>query len=296
MSAIDFDNSQLDFEVEKVPYFYNSDGTQIVSEKVSSLIRKDNGKELGYCGKRYTPIQNKVVFDFVSKLFENETEIEEVHSFEDGATNMIFSNVLSDLEFTQENDRVEKRIFATFQHTAGFSVKFGISEQVISCANVFPFLMKKSNFRVTHDSLYNTKLDAGKQLFANIRKENEEVNQFYQELVENELGNYSSDYTDGIIKSVLDIPQKTKIDDLSTRTKNKINAMVGSVERELASKGNNFWGLFNGITYYVNHVSNEAKELSNEQKMFKLHYGSENYLMQRALLYCRNLITEIKNS
>lgn len=294
---VEFKNSDIDFQVGKVPYFYNFGGNITPSKKVASLIREDNGIELGYCGKRYQPIQNETIFNFVNNVFENETNIELIKSFEDGATNMLFSEALDDLEFvTQTGDKVQKRIFAMFNHTAGFSVRFGITERVSSCQNVFPTLIKQSAFRVTHDNLSDSKLNLGKELFQVIREENRSMNELYSILEANSIqGTVKDKHIEDIVKYVLEIPTKKIIDDLSTRTKNKIATIVSSVESELASKGNNLWGLFNGITYYANHIANESKILSPDQKIYRTHLGSENYMMNRALQYCKkNVELEIE--
>lgn len=288
MNKVVFEGSEIDFEVKKVPFFFETPaGVKQPSKKISALVREDFNFELGYCGKRYTPIQNKTIFDFVTKVFESETEIEQIHSFEDGATNMLFSSLLPDLEFVLGNDKVNKRIFAAFNHTAGFSVRFGITEQVESCSNVFPSLLAQSSFRVTHDNLYNSKLDLGKELFKALREENAKMNALYQEL--SEMPVEQVDIED-MIKYSLEIPQKAVITELSTRTKNKIALIVDSVEKELASKGNTFWGLFNGMTYFANHVVNEQKQLTPEQQLYKLHYGSENYFMLRALSHAKRSV------
>lgn len=288
MSAVEFKNSDIDFLVNKVPLMYDHNGNHIVSKKVACLVREDSGIELGTCGMRYMPIQNETIFNFVKNVFTNETEIASIKSFDDGMKNMLFSEELEDLQFiTKSGDKVQKRIFALFSHTAGYSVRFGITERVASCSNVFPTLIKQSAFRVTHDNLSESKLELGKELFQVIREENQAMNNLYTILESHKISGVKD--IENIIKASLDIPAKAVIEDLSTRSQNKINAMVSAVESELASKGNNLWGLFNGITYFANHISREAKELNENQKIFQVHLGSEKYMMNRALSFCKRL-------
>lgn len=285
----EFKKSALDFEVEKTPMHFIQDGKATVSKEISALVRKDTGNELGFCGNRYVPIQNETVFNFVQNLFSVETEIERAYAFDGGSKNVLFSDVIPEFSHTMGlGDLINKRIFALFHHRVGFAVRFGIIERVASCKNVFPTLLKKSTFRVTHNQLFENKLELGKDLFTSLKEENRLMNQVYSLLESTPLvGEKKKAMVDGIIKHVLWMPEKKSIDSMSTRAKNKIATIVECVEAEMVSKGQNMWGLFNGITYYANHVSSEKKVHDEDQRLFRLFYKSENYMMNRALSYCK---------
>ena len=61
----------LDWNVKKVPMFFNGiDGVTTISDNFLN-VRKDNQKQLGVVGNRYQIIQNTEAFEFMDRLFEN---------------------------------------------------------------------------------------------------------------------------------------------------------------------------------------------------------------------------------
>ena len=50
----------------------------------------------------------------------------------------------------------------------------------------------------------------------------------------------------------------SKVSDNSTRKKNQIEGFGKALSHEFEAKGNTLWGLFNGVTYYTNHIENKG--------------------------------------
>jgi len=294
-NLFDFKGSALDFKVDKVPMHFNHNGHSTVSKDMSALVRADNSVELGFCGNRYVPIQNETVFNFVQSLFSVSTEIEKAYSFDGGTKNVLFSQVIPEFSHKIGNsgDEIQKRVFALFHHRVGFAIRFGLTERVASCKNVFPSLLKETNFRVTHDQLFENKLELGKDLFNSLKTENNIMNQVYDIFASTPLvGEKKKSMSEGIVKHILWMPEKKSIESMSTRAKNKIGVLLECIESEMKSKGENLWGLFNGVTYYANHVSSERKVKDEDQRLFRLFYKSENFMMNRALSYCKRSLNK----
>lgn len=283
--SVEFTGSELDFQVENQVLYFKSGEDFVASELVCSLVRTDNGVELGTCGNRYVPIQNKTIFDFVSALFNGNTSIGEIKSFKEGSINLLFSNPIQKFE-TQisGNVSIEKRIYVQFQHNSGFSIKFGIEDSINGGKFKFPKPMKE---KISHDNLHVLKLENLKELFSNLEKESERRNFFYQELVLEKIENPIE--IDLFLSSVLELKDST-FEDLPTRTKNRWEDFNSIVQEELKSN-NNYLGLMLGAVAYANKLSSK-----NNNETFDLYFSSQNGILERAVSFLERRLGRSKAS
>ena len=68
--------------------------------------------------------------------------------------------------------------------------------------------------------------------------------------------------------------------DVSTRKLNVVKDFKNAIESEMGEKGETLWGLFNGVTYFTNHIEVKNKKLSERKEHLMLGGG-----------YRKNLIT-----
>ena len=77
----------LDWNVRKCPVqFSDNQGKLVESDEWNVLVRSDNNRVLGPCGKKYVPFQNAEIFDFYTKFVESgHMVMETMGSLDEGA-------------------------------------------------------------------------------------------------------------------------------------------------------------------------------------------------------------------
>ena len=92
-----------------------------------------------------------------------------------------------------------------------------------------------------------------------------------------------------IVKNVMKLPvlindvdyEDDKV--VSKKTKNKVDKLLDCIAKETTEKGDTYWGLLNGVTYYTNHVVRNMERDPNGIE--KLLFSNANKMNQIAWNY-----------
>jgi hypothetical protein len=251
----------LDWEVEEKK-LYLEDGTEISEGK--ALVRSDNNSVIEVVSSGYRPFKNEDLIDLITAVAEKENLTDsdiEIIETRDGQK----INAIIDLNFNLKvkDDIVGNRIVIQNSHGGYSSLKFGFGNLVLSCTNGLIVFKEHVKYTINHNKYLNY---GTKQLFNNVENIKHEIklfNDFSNFIAENPIEDREKLIIDAInhVTNVdLSISREqflekfrfNKYRNLKWETAEKIKY---AIHREMNAKGDNYWGLLNGFTYYTSHMA-----------------------------------------
>lgn len=228
-----------------------------------AFIREDTNTVLGINGDNYVPYQNEELLELLFKI-SNQTGLQ-VHkggSFK-GGRRVYFQLKSNDLIIN--NDKIEGYLTGLNAFDASLSLAFGNSSVTISCMNTFWRAYRQVNTKLRHSKLMRPKIE---EILKKIDVLLVEEQVQFKEI--EKLGNtkLSPEVKELVTRKLFEMSVEERLDspELSTRTKNNLFRFNADLTMELAQKGDNLWGLFNGVTRYTTHSMKKTD--NTEAKMF----------------------------
>jgi phage/plasmid-like protein (TIGR03299 family) len=153
-SAIE--KAMLDWTVELHPLqsvVVTDTGVEIVDVKDKfATIRKhplkDTRDALGVVGTRYTPIQNKEVFNFLDALVDSGSSYETAGSI-DGGKKIFITMRMPNGILVGGKDKSDMYIFATTSHDGSFSLSVALTAVRVVCQNTWRMARRASQYKHT---------------------------------------------------------------------------------------------------------------------------------------------------
>jgi len=263
----------LDWTVEKRPFLFKNKEGEMSESDYFGLVRNDNDTVLGHCKSNYRAFQNQLILEtMMSFAKDNGLEVERGGCF--GGGKKVFLQLYIPDDFRIGKDSLKQYIFAanTFDHSARLS--FGYTNTVISCQNTFNRALKDTSIRIKHTESGENRIIELPTLFAehlNLRKETNEMFSVWA----------SKPATKKMAAELIAMLTKTDANmnpaqraEMAVRTRNIVEGMEMSVNKEMKEKGDTMWGLFNGITYYANHVKGSPKRDNGQLESVLLGTGA----------------------
>ena len=239
------------------------------------LFRNDTDQWLGTVGNRYAVYQNASMAEVIVKASRNMIDAENIRGGSLKGGKKIFLQIpLEDVAI--ESDTVKRLITALNSHDGSTAIGFGSSNTVVSCDNTFHRVYKDlQKFRHTESAEAQVE-KAGQQLVEAILKDSTMM-EGYKRMTEHKVDlKLFGDIVGKLFKVDLNEDKK----DVSTRKLNVVKDFKNAIESEMGEKGETLWGLFNGVTYFTNHIEVKNKKLSERKEHLMLGGG-----------YRKNLIT-----
>lgn len=259
----------LDWDVAKVPLSYQHKGTDRMSPYYS-IVRQDNGHPLGTCSADYGVAQNSEILDCMKAICkDNDLIIVNAGSFKDGGK--VFFQMQLPNEARVGRDRVKKYIFALSSHDGKGSLAFGINNKVMSCQNMFNKFMNQAQFKLRHIMSITEKMQELEKVIKEYYNQEKEIYRVFRNME-------GTTVTPGAVQELtthLFNPDNIPSEELSKRKLNQIDAFEAAVKSEMNNKGDNFWGLFNGVTYYANYLKSCPKRSMGREESILLGDGYE---------------------
>ncbi len=253
----------LDWTVSKQP-IQTITGTAIKNKY--AIVRDDSNEVLGVVGKAYAPIQNSQLVDLVAAGAEKVgVELVRSREFDGGAK--IAVQIKSE-NLIIGNDLVEGFITGINSHDGSTSLRFGNSNNTVSCKNQFNYLFKnhlKTAFR--HTMSGSSAVDAmARDLEVQLEMERVMFEDILR-LTQVPVKDFGAKVTDIILKELTGLESKDISEKLSTKKQNILDDIKDSIKSEMDSKGKTLWGAFSGVTHYSTHkISHRASY--DAQKMY----------------------------
>ena len=242
-------NTGTAWSVSKEPLF-TQDGKQTNSY---GLFRSDTDQWLSTVGERYVPMQNAELAEIMVRIQERFGGEIKGNAMGRIAGQKIYYQLSLD-NYNINGDVLKRHITCLNSHNGSHAIGFGSTNTVISCSNTFHMAMKDlTKFRHTESA--SKRLEIAVEEFEKALILDDNLMLTYKA-----MNRVPVDQTiiENVMQKIFKVDMNSKVSDNSTRKKNQIEGFGKALQHELAAKGNTLWGLFNGVTYYTNHIDDKG--------------------------------------
>lgn len=260
------DRNKVSFNVDKQPVYLASG--RVYPGKFAT-VRTDCNRPLGIVGSRYHVLQNATslnLFDVAAQA--GLVEYGAAGTFDGGAIVWIQAKIPGDMIIGP--DRVEKRLTLATSHDGSSTTRLLVAGTRIVCRNTYEMARREAGgwtLRHTRSQGERIALAAAaiERAVASFGEMESESNRLFRKRM-----SYSE--TKGAIEAIF----PSAGDDVSSRLDNVRGKVIDLVERgagNYAVKGT-AWGVFNGVTEYVDHHRATRGEESNRLQSAWLGSGA----------------------
>lgn len=247
------DRTGTNWKVEKLPlvaHKVTENGISELPTNAFGLYRDDTPQHLGTVKGRYSIMQNAELADIMVKIQSRFGGDVKGGSLVNGKK-VFYQLSLEDA--TVGPDTLKRNITCLNSHDGSSSIGFGSTNTVVSCSNMFHLAMKDLE-RFRHTASASERLAIAVQSFEEAMVQDDELMETFKKFDGVQLDNHVKEL---VRKALFNVTQEDK---LSTRKANILNRYDAAVKKEIKEKGESLWGLFNGVTYYTNHLDNTKNE------------------------------------
>jgi len=281
----------LDWNVEKRPIFAGDSAgkdsfpTSTPINNHFATVRSDNQSVLGIVGNRYEVVQNVAAFDFFdSAVGEGTACIDTVGSFGGGRKVFMLASIPEVVE-PFPGDPIQRFLLFTNSHDGSSCVHVLFTNVRIICQNTLSTAIKtaKRSVSIRHTQGAVGRLKQAHLILAQEEQYWKRLKGAYQYLQRRDVNREDvAKFVTEMFPGKLD--KKSGETKVSTITKKRRQAVVKAFEtapgQDLA--GTNAWGLFNGLTYWLDH----ERELSKDSNLWESSVlGSGDKIRQRGFDY-----------
>jgi hypothetical protein len=150
------------------------------------------------------------------------------------------------------NDRIKRYVTVIDSNDGSTSLSIGIGDLTMSCQNQFWKFYKAGEAKFRHTATLTEKMRSIPYLIETALSESMRQIERYKRYVSTPV---TKELADRMVKEVLGYDRVyTSMDVLSkksTRAINQMDKLYAQIEREMADKGNNVWGLHSGVTRFT---------------------------------------------
>ena len=260
----------LDFTVSKRPLYRRDESLSINEEgQISTVnieaetpwfatVNDSTNESLGVVGNAYHVTQNEEIIKVLEEVAQDNDYTISHSGPINGGRQCFVQFRLNEMKDVGQ-DQLVKYIVATWGHDGKHGVRIGFGNKVVSCANQFYQFHNSAQHKLRHSSTIAEQL----REIPNIMNQNSSVEEeMYEKFQawsnieiwqERKLMQFRNDLwkdLTGIDKALSHDEYKDKY---STRKINNGMDLQQSINTEMQVHGQTLWGLFNGVTHYVNH-------------------------------------------
>ena len=223
-----------------------------------ATVNVSTEESLGVVGNAYTITQNEEIINVLEKVAQdNDYTISHSGPLNGGRQCFVQFRLNETVEVAE--DTLVKYVVATWGHDGKHGVRIGYGNKVVSCANQFYQFHNSAQHKLRHSSSITEQLQAIPQIM------NEYKGQ--EDLMYNKFKDWSKieiftdrklmEFRNNLWRDLMGMERALSIDELrekySTRKMNNAMDLQQSLNTEMQVHGQTLWGLFNGVTHYVNH-------------------------------------------
>ena len=215
-------------------------------------------ESLGVVGNQYNVTQNEQIMETLEEIAkDNGFTIS--HSGPLNGGRQCFAQLKLNESIQIGPDELVKYVVATWGHDGKHGVRIGYGNRVVSCSNQFYQFYNKAQYKLRHNSTIDESLRAIPVIMNEYKEFEDDMYKKFEEWTkvpiwtDRKIMNFRTD----LWKDLLDIDKKLSIPEAkekySTRKWNAAMDLQQSINTEMQVDGDTLWGLFNGVTHFVNH-------------------------------------------
>lgn len=215
-------------------------------------------ESLGVVGNQYNVTQNEQIMETLEEIAkDNGFTIS--HSGPLNGGRQCFAQLKLNESIQIGPDELVKYVVATWGHDGKHGVRIGYGNRVVSCSNQFYQFYNKAQYKLRHNSTIDESLRAIPVIMNEYKEFEDDMYKKFEEWTNIPvwINRKNMDFRNGLWKDLLDIDKKLSIEEAkekySTRKWNAAMDLQQSINTEMQVHGETLWGLFNGVTHFVNH-------------------------------------------
>jgi hypothetical protein len=266
----------LNWDIQEQPVFSPSiiGGDLVQLERYKNIVRNDNNASICVMKQSYTPMKNSEFTDAVNKISEiSGLKIEGFSDFK-GSTKVIayLKNTKEDLNIG--GHKIEDYMILGNSHDGSSSFFLGTVSELLRCTNQFGRVRLTKAESVRHTKRFEEKMvefyKYVESYFIDRKVMYNNFNRFGDKIVTEKIRKE-------LITLLFNLEEGKEI---STRKQHQIAQANNSISNEMKCLGDNFWGLFNGITHFTTHV------IESREEVFGNAFGKKAELNNKAYQFC----------
>jgi len=251
----------LDFTIEKAPMVaIDKQGNQVASPYFG-LINSQSNEVINTVKEGYTVSQNHEIVEMVLRgmeRFGDKLTVSKAGSLNGGRK--VFMQLGIEGMSKVADDIIKRYVTIIDSNDGSTSLSIGIGDLTMSCQNQFAKFYKSGDAKFRHTATLEQKLRTIPMLIEtalNVSlKQVETYRQFVSTPVSQRLAHEMVKYVLGYDR---EITSMAVLSDKSTRAINTMDKLYSHIEKEMAQKGQNVWGLHSGITSFTTHEISTPK-------------------------------------
>jgi hypothetical protein len=290
--------NDLDFRIEKLPLFAKLP-VQAVSETgeiVTSLqdvetnsygLYNDKTGEIIYtCKEGYVVSQNDEVVDLVLQGMESfgQLSVNRAYSLDGGKKT--FLQLAIDGTAKVGDDDIKQYVTIIDSNDGSSGLMVGVGDFTFSCKNQFYRIADDKKEILRHSASLTEKLQRLPLMIGDALGDSMRLLETYRKLASTPL---TANLADELVKYVIG-HDRTMLgsDEISTRTNNIIESVYSHIDKEIAQKGKNLWGLHSGITSWTTHDKSAPRR--NNGRLESSLVGTNSKTNLKSLEFVESLI------
>lgn len=245
----------LDFTIEKAKMVALNKAGEQVPSPYFGLINSKTNEVINTVKEGYTVSQNEDIVEMVLRgmeTFGSDLKVSKAGSLNGGRK--VFLQLEIEGVGRVGADIIKRYVTIIDSNDGSTSLSIGIGDLTMSCSNQFAKFYKKGDAKFRHTETIEKKLKTIPFLIETALKESLRQIEVYNHFVSTEV---SKSLAHELVKNLLGYDRElTSMDILSNKSTRSINTMdklYSHIDREIAQKGLNMWGLHSGVTSFTTH-------------------------------------------
>lgn len=275
----------LDFRIEKVQLNANFGGVEYPSEYYG-LLNTKTGEIINSVKNSYHVSQNDEVMELVVRGMQGfgELSVQKAGSLHGGRKTFIQLGI--DGNSIVGDDTIKKYITCIDSNDGSTGLSIGISNMVMSCQNQYFKFYRMGEVKMKHSSSLGGRMVEIPQLIKLALNESMKQIEIYNKFASTSC---SRSLLDGLVKEVIGFNKHNyKDEDRSSKSLNAMDSLYTCMDSEMKQKGDNLFGLFNGVTYWTNHIKTHPKRENGQLESIMV--GTNYATNQLAHSFCLDVI------
>jgi hypothetical protein len=251
----------LDFTIEKAPMVaIDKQGNQVASPYFG-LINSQSNEVINTVKEGYTVSQNHEIVEMVLRgmeRFGDKLTVSKAGSLNGGRK--VFMQLGIEGMSKVADDIIKRYVTIIDSNDGSTSLSIGIGDLTMSCSNQFAKFYKSGDAKFRHTATLEQKLRTIPMLIETALNVSLRQVDIYRQFVSTPV---SQRLAHEMVKYVLgydrEITSTLVLSEKSTRSINTMDKLYAHIEKEMAQKGQNVWGLHSGITSFTTHEMSTPK-------------------------------------
>lgn len=275
------EKSGLNWGVELVPLMTSGDEVPQMVPQANAVRRATDKNILGVVGPKYVPLQNKIALGWFQPFLDaKEAVIETAGSLKGGSRIFALARINRDPMVIAGDDIIEKFILLSHAHDGTMAIRVGFTPIRVVCANTLALAHNADAsklIRIRHTKQAEQNLEAIREVMNVANQEFETTAKQYRFLASRHIN------VADLKKYVSKIMKVEEGDEVSTRTKNVIEKIIGLAEsgrgNTTAAVRGTWWTAYNGVNEYLSYEFGR----NADNRLDSLWFGNNANLNRTAL-------------